>query len=60
MSSYLLAIAITNYEPVESSAESKVQYLMLSHFSKNHLFKAQNDMKQLKFVAELTDDWVNN
>jgi hypothetical protein len=60
MSSYLLAIAITNYEPVESSVESKVQYLMLSHFSMNHLFQAQNNMKQLKFIAELTDDWVNN
>jgi hypothetical protein len=60
MSSYLLAIAITNYEPVESSVESKVQNLMLSHFSMNQLFQAQNDMKQLKFVAELTDDWVNN
>ncbi len=28
MSSYLLAIAITNYEPVESSVEGKVKFLL--------------------------------
>jgi hypothetical protein len=29
MSSYLLAIAITNYEPVESSVEGKVKCLVI-------------------------------
>jgi hypothetical protein len=51
MSSYLLAIAITNYEPVKSSVESKVFNVVT--FLNESLISGANDMKQLKLSFQM-------